>query len=114
MSAVAARMRASFDVRNRRNRQRLTANAIGLVVLVVMIFPVYWMILTSFRRGVDIQSPHPSFVPLPGTLANYHKVFERDYFWTAVKNSFTVTLIVLVLALFIASRLRMKQSAPPR
>ena len=29
-------------------------------------------------------------------------MFERDFFWTAVKNSLTVTLLVLVLALFIA------------
>ena len=46
-------MRASFDVRNRRNRQRLVANSIGLVVLVVMIFPVYWMAATAFKPGRD-------------------------------------------------------------
>ena len=51
MSVVAARLRTSFDVRNRRNRQRLIANAIGLVVLVVMIFPVYWMAATAFKPG---------------------------------------------------------------
>ena len=27
-------------------------------------FPVYWMVLTSFRRGVDIQQPTPEFVPV--------------------------------------------------
>jgi len=52
--------------------------------------------------GIDIQQPTPQFLPNPGTLANYRKVFRREFFWTAVKNSFTVTLIVLVLALFIA------------
>ena len=73
-----------------------------VVVFLVAAFPVYWMVLTSFRRGVDIQKATPQFVPSPGTLGNYRKVFQRDFFWTAVKNSLTVTLLVLVLSLFIA------------
>jgi len=88
--------------RTRRRRRNLVPNLLGVFVFVVATFPVYWMVLTSFRRGIDIQRPTPQFVPNPGTLANYRKVFRREFFWTAVKNSFTVTLIVLVLALFIA------------
>ena len=88
--------------RARRRRRNLVPNLLGVFVFVVATFPVYWMVLTSFRRGIDIQRPTPQFVPNPGTLANYRKVFRREFFWTAVKNSFTVTLIVLVLALFIA------------
>jgi N,N'-diacetylchitobiose transport system permease protein len=53
-------------------------------------------------RGVDIQSPSPSFVPFPGTLNNYRKVFERDYFWTAMKNSLIITSITVALALVLA------------
>jgi len=88
--------------RPRRRRRNLVPNLLGILVFVVATFPVYWMVLTSFRRGIDIQQPTPQFLPNPGTLANYRKVFRREFFWTAVKNSFTVTLIVLVLALFIA------------
>jgi N,N'-diacetylchitobiose transport system permease protein len=88
--------------RSRSRRRNVVPNLLGLLVFLVASFPVYWMVLTSFRRGVDIQKATPQFVPSPGTLANYRKVFERDFFWTAVKNSLTVTLLVLVLALFIA------------
>lgn len=90
------------DRRRRRRRRNLVPNLLGAVVFLVAAFPVYWMVLTSFRRGADIQQPTPEFVPSPGTLANYRKVFDRDFFWTAVKNSLTVTLLVLVLSLFIA------------
>ena len=41
-------------------------NLTGLLVAAIALFPVYWMVLTSFRRGVDIQSPNPSFLPFPG------------------------------------------------
>ena len=88
--------------RPRSRRRNLVPNLLGVFVFLVAAFPVYWMVLTSFRRGVDIQKATPQFVPSPGTLANYRKVFKRDFFWTAVKNSLTVTLLVLVLSLFIA------------
>ncbi|HEY7626272.1 MAG TPA: carbohydrate ABC transporter permease, partial [Ilumatobacteraceae bacterium] len=90
-------------VRTRRRRpMRVVWNLVAVGVFAVFAFPVYWMVLTSFRRGVDIQQPTPEFVPSPGTLQNYRKVFDREFFWTAIKNSLTVTLSVLVLALFIA------------
>jgi N,N'-diacetylchitobiose transport system permease protein len=88
--------------RSRSHRRNVVPNLLGLLVFFIASFPVYWMVLTSFRRGVDIQKATPQFVPAPGTLANYRKVFERDFFWTAVKNSLTVTLLVLLLSLFIA------------
>jgi N,N'-diacetylchitobiose transport system permease protein len=88
--------------RPRSRRRNVVPNLLGLFVFLIAAFPVYWMVLTSFRRGVDIQKATPQFVPSPGTLQNYRKVFERDFFWTAVKNSLTVTLLVLVLSLFIA------------
>jgi N,N'-diacetylchitobiose transport system permease protein len=88
--------------RPRRRRRNVVPNLLGITVFVIAAFPVYWMVLTSFRRGVDIQKATPQFLPAPGTLVNYRKVFRRDFFWTAVKNSLTVTLLVLVLSLFIA------------
>jgi N,N'-diacetylchitobiose transport system permease protein len=103
VTAVLERSGLEPIVPRRRSRRRnLIPNLLGVFVFIVATFPVYWMVLTSFRRGIDIQRPTPQFLPSPGTLANYRKVFRRDFFWTAVKNSFTVTLIVLVLALFIA------------
>ena len=88
--------------RTRHRIRRAGINGLGLLVAAVALFPVYWMVLTSFKRGVDVQSPEPSFLPLPGTLGNYRKVFERDYFWTAMKNSLVVTGLTVLCALVIA------------
>ena len=59
MSAVAV-------ARRRRTRRRPAAccaasllNLAGLVVFVVMIFPVYWMVATAFKPGVEITSYTP-------------------------------------------------------
>ena len=101
MTALAARMRGSFDVRNRRNRQRLVANGIGLVVLAVMLFPVYWMIATSFKPGRDILRFDPKWWPSPWTLDNFSDAIHRPYFTDNVKNSAIVVGVVVVLSLVI-------------
>jgi len=88
--------------RRQSRRNRVVVTLLGWLVVVIMTFPVYWMVVTSFRRGVDVQSPVPQFLPDPATLNNYRKVFERDFFWTALRNSLTVTLLVVGLALAIA------------
>jgi N,N'-diacetylchitobiose transport system permease protein len=84
-----------------RRRQRIALNAVGVLVVFVALFPVYWMVLTSLRRGSDIKAPTPSFLPTGATLDNYRRVFERDFFWTAMRNSIMVTAIVVVAALLV-------------
>ena len=93
---------ASTSALRRRRLRRVGINAAGLLVAVVALFPVYWMVLTSFRRNADVQTLNPSFLPTSPTLDNYRRVFERDYFWTAMGNSAMVTAIVVFLALSIA------------
>jgi N,N'-diacetylchitobiose transport system permease protein len=95
-------LRSESEVQRRRARvRRILLNAVALGVVVVTAFPVYWMVTTSFRRNIDIRSD-PQFLPFGGTLANYRTVFEREFFWTAFRNSMMVTLLTVVLALFTA------------
>jgi N,N'-diacetylchitobiose transport system permease protein len=92
----------SVTPRALRRAKRVGLNSTGLVVALLALFPVYWMVLTAFRRGEDIKSPTPSFLPTDATLDNFRRVFERDYFWTAMKNSAMVTGVVVVAALVVA------------
>jgi N,N'-diacetylchitobiose transport system permease protein len=81
----------------------IAANVTALGVILITIFPVYWMVNTSFQRGVDIQGSPPRFLPFgTGTLNNYRKVFERDYFFQALQNSLLVTVLVVTCGLALA------------
>jgi N,N'-diacetylchitobiose transport system permease protein len=91
-----------MEARARRRARRAGVNAAGVVVALIALFPVYWMVLTSFRRGTDIRSPTPSFVPSNATLDNFRRVLERPYFWTSLKNSAMVTGLVVVAAIVVA------------
>jgi N,N'-diacetylchitobiose transport system permease protein len=42
-----------------------------VLVLLVTVFPIYWMVATGFKRGPDILSFEPKWLPIPGTLENY-------------------------------------------
>jgi N,N'-diacetylchitobiose transport system permease protein len=94
-------MVAYFDVRNRRKRQRLVANILGLLVFAVMTFPVYWMVATAFKPGRDILRLDPKFIPSPATLANFDNAIHRPYFWDNVKNSIIIVVAVVLLSLVI-------------
>jgi multiple sugar transport system permease protein len=71
-------------------------------VLVVMIFPFYWMVLTSLRSQVDNVSRIPVWWFEP-TWENYRNVIARNNFLEFTWNSFVVaalsTAIGLVLGL---------------
>ena len=101
MTAIALRMRRSFDMKNRRNRQRLIANTIGLFILVFMIFPVYWMVATAFKPPRDILRFDPKWIPSPFTLDNFDDAIHRPYFWDNVKNSVIIVGVVVVLSLVV-------------
>jgi N,N'-diacetylchitobiose transport system permease protein len=81
-------------------RSRWVWNTVAGAVMVVVAFPVYWMLVTSFRDNSDIRSA-PRFLPV-GTLENYRSVFERDHFWSSFGNSLQVTLLTVLFALFTA------------
>ena len=86
----------------KRRTKRAGINVAGIVVAGIALFPVYWMVLTSFKRNSEVRTLTPQFVPKHPTLENYRRVFERDFFWTAMRNSALVTATVVVLALSIA------------
>jgi N,N'-diacetylchitobiose transport system permease protein len=86
----------------RRKLRKAGWNLLGLFVLLVMIFPVYWMVATAFKPGQRILSYTPQWFPTDATLANFTDAIHRAFFWDAVKNSLIVVGSVVGLAIGIA------------
>jgi N,N'-diacetylchitobiose transport system permease protein len=99
---LAARRKSRQRIVRRRLVKRLTLNATALLVLVVMVFPVYWMVITAFKPGIDVQSYTPKFFPHPATLVNFRDALDRPYFWDVVKNSLVVVGVVVLLSMVLA------------
>ncbi len=98
--------RASRDVPRRFSRRRFArravVNLVGALVFLVMIFPVYWMVATGFKRGQDIFSDPPVWFPYHPTLANFTDAIHRSHFWADVKNSLIIVGVVVALSLVLA------------
>jgi multiple sugar transport system permease protein len=75
----------------------------GLVLL--WLFPIYWIILTSFKTPLLINEKEPVFWFTP-TLENYRHLFDQFDFIRPLTNSLIVTssttVIVIALALLAA------------
>jgi N,N'-diacetylchitobiose transport system permease protein len=87
--------------RRRRTRQ-LGWNVLGVLVLVVMVFPVYWMVATAFKPGQKILSYTPQWVPTDPTLSNFSDAIDQPFFWHAVKNSLIIVSAVVALSVVLA------------
>jgi N,N'-diacetylchitobiose transport system permease protein len=80
--------------RRRSRRKRITRigwNVVGLVVTVVMLFPVYWMIATAFKPEDEANALIPTWLPQSPTLDNFRHAMARPFFWENVKNSLIVS-----------------------
>jgi N,N'-diacetylchitobiose transport system permease protein len=96
---------APVVTRGRARRRRLRSlgwNVVALAVLLVMIFPVYWMVATAFKPGQKVLSYTPEWFPLPATLSNFSEAINRPHFWDAVRNSVIVVSAVVALSLVLA------------
>jgi N,N'-diacetylchitobiose transport system permease protein len=83
-----------------------TANVIGAVLLVVMAFPIYWAIATSFKRGVDMTKVSPQWFPFPGTLLHYRDAWHKAFFLSSLRNSAIIvglTVVIAIAAAFLAA-----------
>jgi N,N'-diacetylchitobiose transport system permease protein len=98
--AAETRRRARFP--SRRLIRRSALNLAGLAVFVVMVFPVYWMVATAFKPGVEITSYTPKWVPAHPTLVHFTDAIRRPYFWDDVRNSLIVVCIVVALSVALA------------
>ncbi len=87
---------------SRKRAGRIGVNVLAMIALAVMVFPVYWMVSTAFKRPFDILSFTPEFVPSPASLANFENAVDRPNFWSSVVNSLIVVVAVTALSMVLA------------
>ncbi|WP_370454161.1 carbohydrate ABC transporter permease [Tropicimonas sp. IMCC34011] len=88
-----------------KQKQTLTHNlavATAWIVALLFFFPIFWMILTSFKTEQQAISIPPLLVFEP-TLDNYRVVHERSdiagYAWNSIITSFGGTVLALLISI---------------
>lgn len=97
--------RVAGPSRHRRGR-RIAVNAAGVGISLVLLFPVYWMVLTAVKPSSEILTFTPKFIPSSISLDSFRRAISAPHFWDAVQNSLiiagTVTVIAVALAFLAA------------
>ena len=98
------RAAAAVDLRINvwRRVSQLLYDGIGIAVAAVMLFPIYWMVITAFKPGRDILTLQPKWFPAPFTLDNFKDAIARPFFLDDVRNSLVIVAVMLALALALA------------
>ena len=79
--------------------KRITVAVVGWGVALLLFFPIFWMVLTSFKSETDAITARLFFHP---TLASYGEVFARADYLSFAFNSIAISLGGTVLALLLA------------
>jgi N,N'-diacetylchitobiose transport system permease protein len=84
------------------NKGSINSNISGLIAIILMGFPVYWMVTTSFKPKGDILSTNPTLIPRAFSLSNYSQAINKDGFTQALLNSVIVVIFTVLISISIA------------
>jgi multiple sugar transport system permease protein len=73
-----------------------------LLVILVCIFPFYWMVTASFKQQAAILASTPQFFFQP-TLENYVNAFSKFDILKSLQNSLFVALVTVLLSLVLGT-----------
>lgn len=83
--------------------KRITTVLYGIVLALIIIpilFPFIWMLMSSFKTQVDIISWPPKFVFKP-VMQNYNRVFVEQNFLQYMQNSLIVSTVSVFFSLLL-------------
>lgn len=73
------------------------------VILLFLLFPLYWVLITSFKTNMEAYAFPPSFLPQAPTVESYIKLFtENNEFFIYYKNNFIISGVSAALTVLVA------------
>ncbi len=88
--------------------ERIATHAILIFACTIAIFPILWIVSTSFKNQFDVVSTRIELVPTRPTLENYRNLFDPTtaaggFFWNWLGNSLLIAVLTTLLSVFLAS-----------
>jgi len=94
-----------MDRRTRRLVSRILLGLLIAVILVLVLFPFYWMVITSFKDYDQIRSLRTPFIPNPLSTIGYENLLVngKHAFPTWYMNSLQVALVVTPITVIVST-----------
>ena len=95
---------------SKRTRKAL-GTSVGIVIVAIMLFPLYWMLDASFLDPTQLVSETPTWFPLHGTLSGYRDVLSSQGGHLLISlivslGTVAVTLLIAAPAAYAMAKLR--------
>ena len=74
--------------------------ALAWVIALMSFFPIFWMVLTSFKTDADAVKPEFLFMFTP-TLDNYLNMTDNYDYWRFASNSIITSVFATIFTLFV-------------
>jgi sn-glycerol 3-phosphate transport system permease protein len=81
--------------------KKLPEYLIKALVILVFIFPFYWMLSTAFKTYAEAIQVPPTLIPLTATLNNFIEAWNSGPFLVYTRNTIIVTLSAMIIQLII-------------
>jgi arabinogalactan oligomer/maltooligosaccharide transport system permease protein len=96
----------------------IATHVVLIITCIIMAFPVFWALSTSFKTQQEIESSNVSLLPRAFTLENYDHILNGmvqtvtqpgqdpqtvNLFWTWGRNSLLIALITTIIGVLLAA-----------
>jgi multiple sugar transport system permease protein len=92
-----------MSYRSRRGANTIITYLVLAAVVVVILFPFFWMISTAFKPNPDIIRRPPIFLPSKPTLIHFQRVFTRVEYFRTLYNSLFVSGMTTLITIFFST-----------
>lgn len=95
-------------LKNRKTKRKkekvdIISNIIVIVFALLSLFPLYWLVTSSFKNSSDVVKMPPDWFPKTFTWSNYTDVFNNQPAFTWTYNSLMVALLSTFALIVVSS-----------
>ena len=88
--------------------ERVLTHVVLIASSIIAVFPLLWIVSTSFKNQFDVFSTEIELIPPEPTLENYQSLFDPasatgGYFWNWFGNSLLIAVLTTALSVFLAA-----------
>ena len=73
----------------------------AILITLFMVFPLYWMVISSFKTTEEILQSNPTFWPMTFQVESYKAVFTQFPMWRFILNTLICTVSCTILQLVV-------------
>ncbi|MDT2811930.1 carbohydrate ABC transporter permease [Vagococcus lutrae] len=90
-------------MKNKKRLGQILKYVVLILILMFLLLPVFWVLLTSFKTNMESYQYPPTFIPKKPTLQAYSDLITKhNDFFVYYKNNFIVSGVTAVVTTFLA------------